>query len=141
MAAALLAGVDDYGLRLLTLVAIYAIAVLGHQLALGHAGVLSLAQGAFFGVGAYVSGILTTTHGWDGAPALAASALTAAGLAAFVAVPVLRLETHFRAGDPGHRRGRPFAGGQLDRDDRRRHQYGVPPLTLFGFVAAPGGYC
>ena len=55
VAAALLAGVDDYGLRLLTLAAIYAIAVLGYQLALGHAGVLSLAQGAFFGVGAYVS--------------------------------------------------------------------------------------
>ena len=52
VAAALLAGVDDYGLRLLTLAAIYAIAVLGYQLALGHAGVLSLAQGAFFGVGA-----------------------------------------------------------------------------------------
>ena len=46
VAAALLAGVDDYGLRLLTLAAIYAIAVLGYQLALGHAGVLSLAQGA-----------------------------------------------------------------------------------------------
>ena len=140
VAAALLAGVDDYGLRLLTLAAIYAIAVLGYQLALGHAGVLSLAQGAFFGVGAYVSGILTTTHGWDGAPALAAGALTAAGLAAFVAVPVLRLETHYFAlatlaiAEVVHL----LAVNWTEMTGGANGIYGVPPLTLFGFVVAPG---
>ena len=140
VAAALLAGVDDYGLRLLTLAAIYAIAVLGYQLALGHAGVLSLAQGAFFGVGAYVSGILTTTHGWDGAPALAAGALTAAGLAAFVAVPVLRLETHYFAlatlaiAEVVHL----LAVNWTEMTGGANGIYGVPPLALFGFVVAPG---
>lgn len=139
-AAALLIGVDDYSLRLLTLAAIYAIAVLGYQLALGHAGVLSLAQGAFFGVGAYVSGILTTTHGWDGAPALAAGALTAAGLAALLAVPVLRLETHYFAlatlaiAEVVHL----LAVNWTEMTGGANGIYGVPPLTLFGFVIAPG---
>ena len=101
---------------------------------------LSLAQGAFFGVGTYVSGILTTAHGWDGAPALAAGALSAAGLAALVAVPVLRLETHYFAlatlaiAEVVHL----LAVNWTEMTGGANGIYGVPPLTLFGFVIAPG---
>ena len=49
---------DPYSLRLFTLAGIYAIAVLGYQFIFGHAGALSLAQGTFFGLGAYLSGLL-----------------------------------------------------------------------------------
>jgi branched-chain amino acid transport system permease protein len=53
-----------YELRLLTLVGCYALPVLGYQLVFGHAGALSLAQGAFFGLGAYASALLATRLGW-----------------------------------------------------------------------------
>lgn len=86
-----------YEVRLMTLAGIYSIAVLGYQLAIGHAGVLSLAQGAFFGVGAYVTGILTTQYNVDGAAAMLAGMLVAGVLAAVVAIPVLRLQTHYFA--------------------------------------------
>jgi len=54
---------SSYDQRILTLSGIYVIMVLGYQFIFGHAGALSLAQGAFFGVGAYVTGILASKFG------------------------------------------------------------------------------
>jgi len=91
----LLAG--SYGLRLLTSAGIYALLTMGYQAIFGGAGALSLAQGAFFGIGAYVTGILGARYGLDGAVTLVLSALVPAVLAAIVAAPVLRLESHYFA--------------------------------------------
>ena len=55
LAAYALIGADAYALRLLTIAGSYALMVIGYQLVFGHAGALSLAQGAFFGIGAYVT--------------------------------------------------------------------------------------
>ena len=86
-----------YDMRVLTVAGIYALLVLGYQFVFGHAGGLSLAQGAFFGLGAYVTGILGSQLGWGFAVTFPASIVVPALLAAIVAVPVLRLRSHYFA--------------------------------------------
>lgn len=60
---------------------ILAIAVLGCQLLLGYAGLMSFGQGIFFGVGAYASGWVGTTLGFGMPAMLAAGALLGAAAA------------------------------------------------------------
>ncbi|MBE9553135.1 MAG: ABC transporter ATP-binding protein, partial [Proteobacteria bacterium] len=88
---------DPYSLRLLTLAGIYALAAIGYQFVFGHAGALSLAQGTFFGLGAYVAGILSVKAGLGFDLTLPAAILAAGLLAVIVALPVLRLESHYFA--------------------------------------------
>lgn len=92
-----LAGADAYGLRLLTVAGTYGLMVIGYQIIFGHAGALSLAQGAFFGIGAYVTGILGSRYGLSFVVTFPLSLAVPALLAALVAVPVLRLESHYFA--------------------------------------------
>ena len=49
---------DSYGQRIMTLSGIYAIAAMGYHLIFGRLGALSLAQGCFFGLGAYSAGLI-----------------------------------------------------------------------------------
>lgn len=88
---------DPYALRLLTLSGIYALAAIGYQFVFGHAGALSLAQGTFFGLGAYVAGILAVKAGLGFELTLPLAMAASAALAAAVALPVLRLESHYFA--------------------------------------------
>ncbi|MEP4886739.1 MAG: ATP-binding cassette domain-containing protein [Alphaproteobacteria bacterium] len=87
----------SYDQRILTLAGVYVIMVLGYQFIFGHAGALSLAQGAFFGVGAYVTGILASQFGSGFLVTFPLSILVASVLALIVAVPVLRLASHYFA--------------------------------------------
>ena len=86
-----------YQMRLFTIVGIYALLALGFQFIFGHAGALALTQGSFFGVGAYVTGILSVRYGWGAENTLFLSILLPVMLAAVVAAPVLRLESHYFA--------------------------------------------
>ena len=88
---------DSYAVRLATLAGTQALLVLGYQLVFGHAGALSLAQGALFGLGAYVAALLSLHAPWGAALALPAAALAAMLVAALVGAVVLRLETHYFA--------------------------------------------
>jgi len=88
---------SNYDLRVFTIVGIYAMLALGFQLIFGHAGALALTQGCFFGVGAYVTGILATRFGLSGELTLLLSALIPVLLAIVIAAPVLRLESHYFA--------------------------------------------
>jgi branched-chain amino acid transport system permease protein len=88
---------SSYDLRVFTLAGIYAILVIGYQFIFGHAGALALTQGTFFGLAAYVTGILGTKLGWASAATLPLSVVAPVLLAALVAIPVLRLETHYFA--------------------------------------------
>jgi branched-chain amino acid transport system permease protein len=82
-----------YDLRLLSIAGIYAILVIGFQFLFGYAGAVSLAQSCFFGLGAYVTGILGV-RGVETAIKFPLSILIPALLAVIMAVPVLRLEDH-----------------------------------------------
>jgi branched-chain amino acid transport system permease protein len=80
-----------YALDQVTLVLIYAVAILGLNMVSGYAGAISLGHGAFFAVGAYTEAILVHHHGLNPYAAVAASAAVAwlAGLA--FGFPALRL--------------------------------------------------
>jgi branched-chain amino acid transport system permease protein len=80
-----------YVLGTLVFVALNALAALGLSLVMGFAGQVSLGQAAFFAIGAYTSGVLTATHGWNGWIALAAAGATGALAALVVGLPIFRL--------------------------------------------------
>jgi branched-chain amino acid transport system permease protein len=88
---------SDYALRVLAVAGIYALLALGYSFIFGHAGALSLAQGTFMGLGAYVSGILAVRYAIPFDAALPASIGLPVLLALLVAIPVLRLQTHYFA--------------------------------------------
>jgi branched-chain amino acid transport system permease protein len=81
-------------MRVLSVAGIYALLTIGYSFIFGMAGALSLAQGTFMGVGAYVSGILATRFAIPFDAALPVSVLAPVLLALLVAAPVLRLHSH-----------------------------------------------
>ena len=92
-----LAAGTPYHLRLLTLSGIYALLALGYHVIFGLAGALSLMHGALFGLGGYVTAILGSRLGWTFAATLPLSIAAPMALAAAIALPVLRLESHYFA--------------------------------------------
>ena len=86
-----------YQMRIFTIVGIYALLSLGYQFIFGHVGALALTQGTFFGVGAYVTGIFSIRYGWGAEYTLILSVLIPIVLAAIIAAPVLRLDSHYFA--------------------------------------------
>ncbi|BAI73955.1 ABC transporter ATP-binding (plasmid) [Azospirillum sp. B510] len=92
-----LAFASPYGLRVLTVAGVYALAAFGFQIVFGLGGALSLAQGAFFGVGAYVTGILGSRYGLGFEATFPLSLLVPLLLALPVGLAVLRLESHYFA--------------------------------------------
>lgn len=82
---------STYVLSALTFIALNAIAALGLSLVMGFAGQVSLGQAAFYAIGAYTSGILTATYGWNGWAALAAATALGAATACLVGLPIFRL--------------------------------------------------
>ncbi len=76
---------------------IFSLVTLGLSMLMGYAGQISLAQAAFFGIGAYASGILTARFGWNPWAAMPVGSLLAAAVAWLVGVPALRLKGHYLA--------------------------------------------
>lgn len=88
---------QTYLLSLLVLVAIQTIVTAGLTLLLGFAGQISLAQAAFYALGAYGSMLGTVRLGWNPWIVLLLAA-TASGLVAYaIGVPTLRLRGHYLA--------------------------------------------
>jgi branched-chain amino acid transport system permease protein len=79
-----------YVVHILGLAIIFAIAALALQLLLGFAGLLSIGQAAFLGIGAYTSAILTTTYRVPFELGFIAAGLVA-GVASLTLVPITRL--------------------------------------------------
>jgi branched-chain amino acid transport system permease protein len=79
------------------LAGINAIVCVGLNLLIGYAGQISLGHAGFFGLGAYVSAILTGRYGWPPLAALGAGAVLVGALAAAIGRPVLRLKGHYLA--------------------------------------------
>lgn len=88
---------DRFTLRVLTFLGVNVIIVVGMSLLFGYAGQVSLGHGAFYGLGAYTTAILTTMLGWPWIASILAGVAIAAigGLA--LAVPSLRLKGHYLA--------------------------------------------
>ncbi len=96
-AAALAAGAIGWGVKstyvlsALVFVALNATAALGLSLVMGFAGQVSLGQAAFYAIGAYISGVLTASYGWNGWAALAVAVLAGALTAFAIGLPIFRL--------------------------------------------------
>jgi len=87
---------NRYGLFILSQWAVMTIAAMGLNLTLGYAGQVSLAQGAFVGVGAYASAILTT-HGWPLPAALGVAIIASFAIGWLLGYPALRVQHHYLA--------------------------------------------
>lgn len=83
--------VGNYVLAAAILTAVYLLPSLGLNVIFGYTGMLSFAQGAFFGIGAYTSAILATRLGLPFWVTVALAVPVAAAVAWVVAIPALRL--------------------------------------------------
>ena len=130
----------SYALRILSIAGIYGLLGIGYQFIFGHAGALALSQATFMGVGAYASGLLSLRAGLPFDVALPLSVAAPVLLALVVAVPVLRLQTHYFALATliisqvvllAATEGRGWTGGANGLG-------GVPPLQLLGVPIRAG---
>jgi branched-chain amino acid transport system permease protein len=97
IAAVLLVPLSAYSLNLLMQASTYSIAVLGLVVVLGYAGQLSLAQAAFFGLGAYSVALGTTVFALPFSIALLIGVVLAAVAGAVLGLTTLRLGGHYLA--------------------------------------------
>ena len=89
--------ISNYGFLQLSLMIVYAIAVLGLILLTGFNGQISLGHGAFFAVGAYVAAILIDQANWPYWATLPLAAAICFVVGYLFGLPALRLEGHYLA--------------------------------------------
>ncbi len=89
--------VNPFFLGVVVLGAIYAVAVLGLHFLMGLSGQLSLAQGAFFGLGAYTAAILSTRYDVPFAGTMAATVVAGVLIGLALGYATLRLTGHYLA--------------------------------------------
>jgi len=136
VALAIAAGLDnEYYFTLLNFIGIHTLLVVGLNLLLGYAGQISLGHAAFFGLGAYTSGILTATCGVSPWLALPAGLVLSGSAAFLIGVPALKLRGYYLAmATLGFgiivsiilNQAQPLTGGPSGLS-------GIPPLNLAGF--------
>src|SRR6201997_4123217 len=81
----------DYHLFQLTMVIVYAIAILGLAILVGFNGQISLGHGAFYAIGAYTTAVLMYRYEVPYWATLPASAVVCAGFGFLIGLPALRL--------------------------------------------------
>ena len=86
-----------YGIYLAALTLIYAIAAHGLNLTIGYAGQISLGHAAFFGIGAYVGGLLMVRLGVSFWLAVPIAALVCFAVGWLLGYPALRVQHHYLA--------------------------------------------
>ncbi|MCP3853709.1 MAG: branched-chain amino acid ABC transporter permease [Actinomycetia bacterium] len=80
------------GLSAATRTLALATALLGLQVLLGHAGLLSLGHGALIGIGAWLTGVVVTEMGVAVELAIPLAALVGAGVGVLIGLPALRVQ-------------------------------------------------
>jgi len=76
---------------------IYCMITIGLSLLMGYAGQISIGHAAFFGIGAYISAILTTTYGLNPWACMIVAMFVTAVIALLVGTPSLKLKGHYLA--------------------------------------------
>ncbi|KQC09554.1 MAG: branched-chain amino acid ABC transporter permease [Smithella sp. SDB] len=87
----------SYLLNVLVFVGINTMLAVALNLLLGYAGQISLGHAAFFGIGAYISGIITTRFPIDPFLIIILAAFCAGVLAFVIGFPILKLKGHYLA--------------------------------------------
>jgi branched-chain amino acid transport system permease protein len=85
-----------FGIYVISMWAVLTIAAIGLNLTLGYAGQVSLAQGAFVGIGAYTVALLMQA-GWPFAAAFIAAGLLCFAVGWILGYPALRVQHHYLA--------------------------------------------
>ncbi len=84
-------------LGVMVFVGIFSLVTMGLSLLMGFAGQISLGHAAFFGLGAYSTGVLTVAHNFSPVVALIVGVLITSIVAYFVGLPTLKLKGHYLA--------------------------------------------
>jgi len=87
----------NYLLNVFVFVGINTMLAIGLNLLLGYAGQISLGHAAFFGMGAYISGIITARFPVDPFLVMILAAFCAGALAFVIGSPILKLKGHYLA--------------------------------------------
>lgn len=88
---------NAYLLNIVGFAGIHILLSIGLNILMGYAGQISLGHAAFWGLGAYISGVLTAKFGWPPVLGLLASVLGTSVLALAIGLPALRLKGHYLA--------------------------------------------
>jgi branched-chain amino acid transport system permease protein len=92
-----LTGRNEYFISLLVFMGINGMITLGLSLLMGYAGQISLGHAAFFGLGAYSSGVLTVQYSLSPLAGFVFGILLSGAVAYLVGIPTLRLKGHYMA--------------------------------------------
>ena len=88
---------DTYVLEILTTSFFYIVLCLGLNVVVGYAGLLDLGYAAFFAVGAYTAGILTSHYGWNFWLTIPAAVALSIVAGVVIGGPTLRLRSDYLA--------------------------------------------
>lgn len=88
---------NEYYIGVATLLLIHAVNATALNVLLGYTGVISIGQAAFFGLGAYVAAVLSTTYGINPLVTMPIAAAVAFVLAYVVGSPILKLHGNYLA--------------------------------------------
>jgi branched-chain amino acid transport system permease protein len=88
---------SQYIFTILILIGIYSIVTIGLSLLIGYAGQISLGHAAFFGIGAYSSGVLTTQFQLSPWFAMLIGMIVTFIISYGIGIPILKLKGHFLA--------------------------------------------
>jgi len=88
---------NDYYLNVLIFIGIHAIIAIGLDLLLGYTGQISLGHAAFFGLGAYITGVLSAKASWPPIAGLVVALVGVGILAYIIGIPTLKLHGHYLA--------------------------------------------
>ncbi len=149
---------SNYYLSVLIIIGTYTLITVGLCLLMGYAGQVSLGHAAFFGIGAYASGILSTTFHVNPWLAMILAALITAIIAYAIGAPILKLKEHYLAlaslgfgiiiyfvfvqwgdltGGPSGLVGIPLLNiGKFEFNNDTRYYYLVWIMAVLGIVAA-----
>ena len=86
---------NKYYIIVMNVIGLNTIVVIGLNLLIGFAGQISLGHAAFYGMGAYLSAILTTTYHLPPWPTILIAMIATGTVAYFVGYPSLKLKGHY----------------------------------------------
>ena len=86
---------SDYHLQLATQLLIFVILFIGVDIAVGHAGLVAVAHGALFGVGAYATAVLTVDYGLNFWVTIPIGIVLAAIFGLLIGILTLKLAGHY----------------------------------------------
>ncbi|MGE0798594.1 MAG: branched-chain amino acid ABC transporter permease [Lautropia sp.] len=134
---------NQFYLNILIFIGIYSLLIIGLSLLFGFAGQISVAQAAFYGLGAYTSAILTLRYQWPTALAAVCAMAGPMAIAWIIGRPIMKLK-HFYLAMATLALGNMFAvlfAEQRGLTGGFQGLAGIPPPSILGYsVETLSGY-